>query len=305
MADYPTTSHPSGRFLIVQTTTEAEWLDARRSKVTASEVGKLATCNPTDWEHLREEKAGTRVPFQGNQYTQWGHERETIILNEVKATEDPSLVHNTKLCLMADEPRFGATPDAISVDGRVTCQIKTHEGPMDPARPPRHYVDQVQWELMVTGAQYCIFAVEEHINFNPLPVRCARIYPDKRRQEELRRVACRFLDGGPAVVPGSGDLKAALDGWAVAEQRATAAKATAAEAKKVFLALIEDMEGTRFSSDCFTVTRTPATTRKSVDQKQLREKFPEAWAACLVEKPVGPTVRAPKLITTTSGSKAA
>lgn len=285
----------SKSYEIIPTTTEEEWLDARRGFVTASEVGKLARLDQREWDQLREEKATGVQAFKGNAYTRWGHKREPHILKWVQENVDPTIRANDQLYVSRVWTKFAATPDGISIDGKVTCQVKTSGHGLDPKDPYPHYMDQVQWELLVTGAERCILVVEHHDEFVVTgPPVYAVIPRDEDRIHELMDIAARFLAGDPAVEVGDDQLRTRLDEWAAAEEEARAAHHRAMDAKARFEELVKDTEGEKFASYLYQVTRTPATTRTMLDQRQLKEQYPEVFAACQVEKPMGAVLRAPR-----------
>lgn len=296
----------SAPYRIIHTNSQEEWLEERRSFVTASEIGQLAQRNQTYWDQLAREKAtGERKEFK-TKYTEWGHEREPVIIEWVQNEADPLIVGNDQLYVSTRWPKYAATPDGIRMDGAVTCQVKTSATPMSEDTIPQHYYDQVQWELMVVGAEYCIFAVEQHENFEVVDTWYTKILADPERQAELRTIAERFLDGGFAV-DGTEDevIAAALDEWAEAEEHVREAKARALEAKEWFQQLIQDSEETKFASTRFQVTRIPASTRRMLDTKQLKTDHPDVFAAYQVEKQVAESLRAPRPIKQTENSNAA
>ena len=153
----------------VDSTDEEAWHEARAHTedgqivVTASEIAMLANGGTSVWANLRAEKAGAKSRWTGNEYTVWGHAREPDIAASVTALY-PHLVHNTRLVINDEQPWLRGTPDMIGTDNAATlCQIKTalwRGEKWDSAHVPKSYVDQMQAEMLVTGATVNLLAVE-------------------------------------------------------------------------------------------------------------------------------------------------
>ena len=104
-------------------TDEAAWHAARahtedgQTVVTASEIAMLANGGTSVWANLRAEKAGAKSRWTGNEYTVWGHARESDIAASVTALY-PHLAHNTRLVINDEQPWLRGTPDMIGTDNR-------------------------------------------------------------------------------------------------------------------------------------------------------------------------------------------
>lgn len=181
-------------------TDEAEWLEQRREYITATEIARLAA-SPSEWARIRHEKEHGS-DFHGNAVTRWGHEREPEIGKFVRMFEDSRLTGNTDLCVL-DGTRIAATPDMLPNDLSTGCEvigeIKTAGKQLIPDLIPQKYRDQVQVQLMVTGAEACVFACEvreeDAEGFFPGETKTCIILPDLDRQATLRAIAERFLAG--------------------------------------------------------------------------------------------------------------
>ncbi|WGW12712.1 YqaJ viral recombinase family protein [Saxibacter everestensis] len=166
------------------------WLAARRKGLTATDVARLASGGAGVWAAVRAEKAGQET-FTGNVYTAHGQAREPIIAKHVEAVWN--VPPNDQLVRMVERPEFLATPDGIG--DRAIAEIKTTKTDWPAEDIPRKYIDQVQWQLMVTGKDQCVFAWEPHENFIPtvMEPRVVLIGRDGTRMAELVEVAERFL----------------------------------------------------------------------------------------------------------------
>lgn len=181
--------------------TTEQWLEQRREYVTATEIARLAA-SPAEWSRIRHEKEHGS-DFHGNAVTRWGHEREPEIGEFVRVFVDSRLAGNTDLCVL-DGSRIAATPDMLPDDLTDGCEvigeIKTAGKQLVPDHIPPKYRDQVQVQLMVTGAEACVFACEVREDaadggFTPGETRHCMIFPDLERQAELADIAERFLAG--------------------------------------------------------------------------------------------------------------
>ena len=153
-----------------------EWDQARLGVVTASmmsciisSTGKPSTQSEgyrnqllSDWH------AGEKTEqFQGNKFTELGHEREDEarslyeFLNDVEVTE-------AGFCFKDDRKLVGCSPDGLVGDDGL-LEIKSPKGSVymgyvkkyakDQNKIPSTYYPQVQAQLWVTGRQWCDFII--------------------------------------------------------------------------------------------------------------------------------------------------
>lgn len=142
------------RFIASSQTREA-WLAARDRGVTATQVAKAST--PAGLKEVLAQIENP-TPVEVNAYMQWGTDREAHIAHVVK--ERYGILPNDWL-LCADGPGnewMLATPDGLSLDHTVIGEYKTSGKPLD--KIPANYMRQVQWQLMVSGAERALFAYE-------------------------------------------------------------------------------------------------------------------------------------------------
>lgn len=282
----------------VDSTDEEAWHAARSRTddgeivVTASEVAALASGGTSTWANLRAEKAGGKRRWGGNEYTEWGHEREPVIAEAVRAIY-PLLQANTRLVINYDDPRWRATPDMIGESGDVLSQIKTalYAGEKWTAQDiPKRYVDQCLWELHVTGAHVNLLAVEYYDRLEDgvfVPTflfedpHIIPIERDDARIAELVAVAEQFVAMGE---PDTLDLY--LADYARADAREKAAKAEKEEARKLIAKEIAERPSGKYVSDLGSVTQGADTTKTVtvLNEERLKEKAPKTWARYVEEQ---------------------
>lgn len=177
-------------YTIIERTSEEQWLEARRDFVTATDIGRLANGGRAAWAAVKAEKLGASG-FRGNRYTEWGHEREPVILGHLGFLH--GIEPNTALYVNGGR---AATPDGISAG--ATAEAKTtvkHWGDLDALRRDKPmYVDQTQWAQLVCEKTRTWFGFEPHENFVPGAVEELEILRDDERIAELIEVEARFLE---------------------------------------------------------------------------------------------------------------
>lgn len=151
-----------------------EWLAARVPVITATQASAIAGSNPYtklidvwnektdpdyDAEHLRNSYLEERAAL--------GTEREPEII--AWATEDDRtggpgapFTPNTRLVAHPDRPGLACTPDGAKLVGKklVLIECKTTQTRWDQKGIPQHILDQVYFQLYVTGAVTVWLAVE-------------------------------------------------------------------------------------------------------------------------------------------------
>lgn len=140
----------SNRFIAKQSDKEA-WLAARREGVTATEVAKASTQKGFT-EALADRK--NPVAVHQNRFMAWGVEQEPVIAKWVK--ESTGVMPNDWLISCESNKHFLATPDGLSLDHSEISEIKTTG--KDYGKPPLAHMRQMQWQLLVTGAEKCFYS---------------------------------------------------------------------------------------------------------------------------------------------------
>lgn len=149
---------------VIHTDSKAEWLEARRSIITATDMQKLhSTKTRACWEQVRNSKQGVKDSFTGNVFTEWGNRREPHIAQWAKVFIDDRLEWNEEgedryqdIYVSDDNELWGCTPDMIGPG--VCCQIKTSQDVV-----PDRYQVQCQWEKLVTGVEYHWLVIEPRL----------------------------------------------------------------------------------------------------------------------------------------------
>lgn len=293
---------------------EEEWLRQRRSVVTATDVAKIKTGSDKAFASLWREKR-TPSTFRGNRFTQHGKDREPAIA--AMLSEDRPWLHpNESLLVSEDDARFGATPDMVSDDGLVLGEIKTRKVSDDKDewvswadvcadQTGKKYACQVAWQLLVTGAERCVFAVEHWSDEDGWaylhPLRVFDVERDESLIAELRDVAERFLEyEPPEIVQGDqSDFEAMSVAQALAEEESTISvlRAELRQREKNRAALQADLLEAVGSSarsvdyGGFVVEVSPGRRSRSFDRKALAADYPELESKYTIEKDGQPTVK--------------
>ena len=163
------------------------WLEARNTGITASNAGQLATENSID--SILKSKFYT--DFVGNPATDWGIEREPILL------EWAGFNQNKYLFKSDENPRFMATPDGIKMsegnDSIVLCQVKTSSKEL--TKIPPNYYRQMQWEMLVMGAERNLLVWEWHQDFVPVHLEPVQLWVERDEEtiNKLKKLADALL----------------------------------------------------------------------------------------------------------------
>lgn len=185
----------------IETDNREDWLRSREGVLTATQIARLVIGGPAERLAVRKEFEGERKDFD-SRYLAWGREREPKIAEYSRLFVDSSLEPNRYFLVSARDPRIGATPDAIGND--VIGEFKTSRNPMPDDlsqamdRLHMRYYVQVQVQLLVTGAEACVFAWEQHDDEWPSPepyeIRHQIILPDKEMWEIITESVDRFFN---------------------------------------------------------------------------------------------------------------
>lgn len=187
---------------VVPFTSEEDWLAARRGKITATRIAKLANGGAAARVAVAKDMDGDSPPFT-NQFMEWGKEREPYLIGYLNFVYDIEPSRDLYVC-----GDYAATPDGITygMDGELTlAEVKTTVKPLG-ATPEElrqvnpQYYDQVCWAAGVCGATSTVFAWELHENFVPVRTEHFVIPFDSDRFAELKEIADEFMawkqDGG-------------------------------------------------------------------------------------------------------------
>lgn len=195
---------------IIPRESEEQWLAERMTRITATDIGRLANGGPSVFAAVKAEKHGVRS-FFGNRYTEWGHEREPLIVSHLEFEYD--LVANDALYVNGGR---AATPDAVAngllgeVKTTVTDWWQGDDAStlLELRRVKPQHLDQSLWAQDVAEVDRTVFAWEPHENFIPGQIRKVLIDHDPKRLAELAEVEERFLEYLAAE-----DKAGEWDGW--------------------------------------------------------------------------------------------
>lgn len=146
------------QFVASKSLDERGWLEARREGLSATTMAKAMT--PAGYREVMDDW-GDDTPVPVNAYMRFGLDHEWWLA--LWAKEQFGVMPNDWLIRHESDVVALATPDGLSLDHQAILEVKTTG--KDWANPPRQYVRQVQWQLYVTGADYCHFVWllrEEH-----------------------------------------------------------------------------------------------------------------------------------------------
>lgn len=281
-------------------TSREQWLEQRRSVLTATELAEIAS-SPAAARRIRKEKSSGEQSFGGNKYTRWGQQEERFIGRTIIDQYESDMKPNTDLWISDEDPNLGATPDLIleNKDGQAIAvgEIKTvieHRDWGDGDIPKRYY-DQVQAQLLVTGAERCIFGWEPYADhggvfFPTGPVRTRVIKRDEKRIGELLDIADAWFAGDDGVeqAPLIHDL---LQRRLVVDRKIAVLQeerdSITAEMSKE---LGDDPQSWTYEG-LGTVTVTKPSVRKSFDKKRFEKDHPDLAVQYVKESQVKGTVR--------------
>lgn len=141
------------RFIVNELTDHDGWIAARKRGITATTVRDAST--PAGFQQVIENRRNPDGDtFEGNDYTKFGNDNEPWIAMWVK--HEYGIMPNSWLIAHETNPLFMATPDGLSLDHARISEIKT--GGKDIKSPPLAHRRQIQFQLLVTGAEKAIYA---------------------------------------------------------------------------------------------------------------------------------------------------
>lgn len=170
------------------------WLDYRKKKIMATDIPIILGSNPFKTKlELWEEKLGFRESTKINTAMERGQrlepEARTLASHEIGTSFDPCVLEHSKYTWLA------ASLDGMSKGGYTIIEIKcpkdaTHQDAIEGIIPP-YYEDQIQVQLLVSGAGCCIF-----FSYRPerkdKPYAIIEVYPDHEKQAEIIEKGYKF-----------------------------------------------------------------------------------------------------------------
>jgi predicted phage-related endonuclease len=142
------------QFVASKSVNSERWLSARREGVTATQVAKAAS-GPGGFEQAVEDYRADFVE-NDNPYMAFGRAWEGPISMFLK--DNYGVMPNDWLISSPVSDHYLCTPDGLTLDHDAISEVKTTGKDWNPVKIPLQYRRQVQWQLFVTGAEFCYFA---------------------------------------------------------------------------------------------------------------------------------------------------
>ncbi len=185
------------RFLASKAADEQAWLEARRTGVTATEVATAAT--PAGFTAALEQRRNP-TPVEVNGFMAFGLLWEDWIADKVARTYQ---IYPNDFLIAGEDRRHLATPDGLSESHAAIGEYKTTGKDWGTVEKlPLKYKRQVQWQLHVTNAEFCLVAwllrdVSPEGEFVPawFKPKFGIVFRDEDMIGKLVDVAGRLLDG--------------------------------------------------------------------------------------------------------------
>ena len=137
--------------------TEKEWLAARQSCITATDIAAVLGLSP--WSTAFQvwlDKTGQSVAVEDNKAMEWGRRLEPVIAAAYAEKTGTTVRKAEFLSRIIDGVPCGCTQDYVSEDGQINIEIKTSSmrdgwGEEGTDQVPAYYLTQVQWQMGVSG----------------------------------------------------------------------------------------------------------------------------------------------------------
>ena len=194
-----------------------EWFAKRLTRITSSEASAVLGQNPYETaDDVFFRKRGLGKPFTGNVATRYGQENEPVAIAAYCAALgrtcvevgliDYEAIHGAcpSMSFMAGSPDgitlLGGARDPEPVMLEVKCPYRRK---IVPGTIPRHYVAQVQLNMLICGLSHADF-----VEFRPSPafeLSIVRVYPDRAWLDAAIPVLRAFSEmmqryAGPRIV---------------------------------------------------------------------------------------------------------
>lgn len=205
--------------------------DSRGDGVTASEIHDIAHGSRKAWRTILDGKLNGSS-FRGNEHTRRGHERESIIIDELLGLDGVvTMGGNGALFGNPDVPLHRATPDGFGIHeqlGDFGVEVKSHDEGWTRTDTTAEHFDQCQWGMHVTGMGWWLYAWEvagvEGVKHQWIP-------RDDKRIAYLASQADAFIAWREAGAPEVDDIPDDVDD-ALADYAQALADAADAERRK-------------------------------------------------------------------------
>lgn len=196
-----------------------EWFNARLGKVTASRVTDVVARTKTGYAASRADYMAQLIVERmtqqaaktfSNAAMQWGTDTEPLARAAYEAERQ----------VMVDEEGFvdhpeianaGASPDGlVGLDGLVEIKCpntSTHIETLLTRAVPKKHLDQMMWQMICTGRQWCDFASYDPRMPDHLQLFIKRIPFDPKYANTLNTEVSKFLEEVDATIEKLNNLK--------------------------------------------------------------------------------------------------
>lgn len=164
-----------------------EWLELRRTKITASSVATALRMNGDERydEYINEKRTGERR-FFGNSATRYGEMFEPIARKIFEHYEHVP-VKEYGFVVNEDYPCLGVSPDGVLPDGNL-LEIKCPYTRKITGDIKNDYWQQIQLQCSVMKAEYC--------HFLECDFKLEKLKKNSNLKYDLKRVLDKYLDSG-------------------------------------------------------------------------------------------------------------
>jgi hypothetical protein len=274
----------TGYTVVYDGTDREVWLEKRTEGVTATDIARLARGGTETWKAIRAEKAGYSRDFT-NAAMQHGRDREPTIARFAQSMF--GLYRSTALLAWNGEMRFMATPDLLGAGKFKVGDIKTTVHDWDTLDDvPGRYIDQLLWQMLVTGEKVAALVYEPHENGVPLyPMpKMLPVEWDSARVHKLQATAYEFLSEDGEPDEDAAELDALLTDAAMRKELADAAEESYRHATAAIEAHLQG-KPRRFDGSLASLTRSADGITTSLDQAAFKKDHPDLAAKYLRQSP--------------------
>lgn len=165
------------------------WLQIRFESVTATDINRMTLQDGSKGVQFFQILSTKLEQDPGPRFAAYdlGIEREPAIAQIVTELFPENEFHHNKFLFAGDDFRHVATPDLVGND--AVGEIKVSTKPL--AKIRNRYLDQMQWQMHVTGLERALFIVENRFTQH---LETQWIKRDQRRIDDLEKVASDFLE---------------------------------------------------------------------------------------------------------------
>lgn len=261
----------------IRSSSEQEWLEARQRMITATDAARLCAGGPVIMERIKEEKKRPPEPLFPTKALEFGHEREPHIIDYINATlgkdKGFKLEHNIDVGFLKADPRKGGTPDAIDEKNKIVGECKTFSGTR--TEVPKDHFYQCMWNIYIFNADYCVYAVEEHVDFVPQQTKLWVIERDEDVIADMVAKVEEFFEAFPVEASVDEELDSIIEAYAAVLEEEKSIK----ERKAALQDRVRTLKGALtvfgYVSDHGSISASFHSPRFTLDTKAIQAEHPE------------------------------